>query len=129
VLCSLILLVIDAYTPLESVEWMLHVLLVWGVSFTGAPRQLVWAGVLSSACIAGRLRADGAAISASLGSTYQPCGGDRNHLDHRLLFLETEGCRDSRTADLAGVTGIPAGGEETLGIDSDLRGLQAHPHR
>jgi hypothetical protein len=52
VLCSLILLVIDAYTPLETVEWMLHVLLVWGVSMTCTPRQLVWAGVLSSVCIA-----------------------------------------------------------------------------
>ena len=52
IVCSLILLVVDACTPLETVEWMLHVLLVWGVSIACTPRQLVWAGVLSSACVA-----------------------------------------------------------------------------
>jgi hypothetical protein len=52
VLASLSLLVIDAFTPLETVEWMLHVLLVWLVSLVCTPRQLVWAGVISSLCIA-----------------------------------------------------------------------------
>lgn len=50
---SLILLVIDSYTPLESVEWMLHVLLLWIVSAVCTSRQLVWAGIISSACIIG----------------------------------------------------------------------------
>lgn len=48
---SLLLLAIDSYTPLESVEWMLHVLLVWVVSVTCTARQLMWAGGISSACI------------------------------------------------------------------------------
>jgi cbb3-type cytochrome oxidase subunit 3 len=52
VLASLALLVIDAFTPLETVEWMLHVLLVWLVSVACTPRQLVGAGIISSLCIA-----------------------------------------------------------------------------
>ena len=52
VLASLVLLVIDGLTPLETIEWMLHVLFVWMLSIACTPRQLVWAGIISSLCIA-----------------------------------------------------------------------------
>jgi hypothetical protein len=51
VLASLALLVLDCLTPVESVEWVLHVLLVWGVTLSASPRQIFWAGGISSACV------------------------------------------------------------------------------
>ena len=58
-LASLVLLAIDSLTPLESVEWILNVLLVWLVSLERSPGYLPWAGVISSATILA-----GAALSA-----------------------------------------------------------------
>lgn len=51
VLGSLGLLVLDCLTPVESVEWVLHVLLVWGLTLSASPRQISWAGGISSACV------------------------------------------------------------------------------
>ena len=51
VLASLALLALDCLTPVESVEWVLHVLLVWGVALSASPRQIFWAGGVSSACV------------------------------------------------------------------------------
>ena len=51
VAASLALLVLDSVTPLESVEWLLHLLLIWYVTVYCSLRQLIWGGVISTACI------------------------------------------------------------------------------
>ena len=51
VVASLVLIVIDSFTPLESVEWILNVLLVWLVSLERSSRYIVWAGIISSFAI------------------------------------------------------------------------------
>jgi hypothetical protein len=48
---STILLAIDGYTPIEQVEWLLNVPLVWIVAVACTTTQLTWAGVVASLCL------------------------------------------------------------------------------
>jgi uncharacterized membrane protein len=48
---STILLALDIYTPIEQVEWLLNVPLVWIVVVACTPTQLTWAGAFASLCI------------------------------------------------------------------------------
>ena len=48
---STILVAIDSYTPIEQVEWLLNVPLVWIVAVACTPTQLTWAGAFGSLSI------------------------------------------------------------------------------
>src|ERR1022692_1936422 len=48
---SPILVAIDSYTPIEQVEWLLNVPLVWIVAVACTPTQLTWAGAFGSLSI------------------------------------------------------------------------------
>src|ERR1039457_5780214 len=48
---STILVAIDSYTPIEQVEWLLNVPLVWIVAVAWTPTQLTWEGAFGLLCI------------------------------------------------------------------------------